>query len=42
MGSGFFFWGMILLPVETASLGVMKPNSSDAYKTHCTKKVSAR
>lgn len=36
MGSGFFFWGMMLLPVETASLGVMKPNSSDAYRTHCT------
>jgi len=34
MGSGFFFWGMMLLPVETQSAGVMNPNSSVAHRTH--------
>lgn len=34
MGSGFFFCGIMLLPVDTASLGVRKPNSSEAHSTH--------
>ena len=34
MGSGFFFCGMMLLPVDTRSDGVMKPNSSVAHSTH--------
>ena len=34
IGSGFFFWGIILLPVETESLGVINPNSSEAHSTH--------
>lgn len=34
MGSGFFFWGIMELPVDTLSEGVMKPNSSVAHRTH--------
>mmetsp|Transcript_26324 Transcript_26324/g.36374 ORF Transcript_26324/g.36374 Transcript_26324/m.36374 type:complete len:249 (-) Transcript_26324:387-1133(-) len=36
MGSGFFFWGMMELPVDTESPAIMNLNSSEVQSTHCS------